>query len=123
MCLTKHCNARHHGPYEASSLTTLLSPTRQLIWNIAVNHKSIIFAETMEPRDKENKYLLQDMIRDGDDFDQYLIDYGEGVEREADDSGEGVERENDGSGEGVEREDDNSGGRTITSTTKFGEVY
>lgn len=80
----------------------------------------------MEPRDEDNEYLLQDMIRenegDGDDFDQYLIDYDEGVEREADASGEGVERENDGSGEGVEREDDCSGGRTITTTTKSGEV-
>ena len=125
MCLTKHCNACHHGPYEASSLTTLPSPTHQLIWNIDVNRKSIIFAETTEPRDEENEYLLQDMIRDGgdgDDFDQYLIDYGEGAEREADDSGEGVERENDGSGEGVEREDDGSGGRTITTTKKSGEV-
>ena len=68
----------------------------------------------MEPRDEENEYLLQDMIRDGgdgDDFDQYLIDYGEGMDRE-----------NDGSGEGLEREDDGSGGRTITTTTKSGEV-
>ena len=58
-----------------------------LIWNIDVNHKSIIFAETMEPhgRDEENEYILQDMIRDGgdvDDVEQYLIDYGEGVEGE-----------------------------------------
>ena len=79
----------------------------------------------MEPRDEENEYLLQDMIRDGgdgDDFDQYLIDYDEGVEREADASGEGVERENDGSGEGVERDCSGSGGRTITTTTKSGKV-
>ena len=78
----------------------------------------------MEPRDEDNEYLLQDMIRDGgdgDDYEQYMIDYAEGVEREANDSDERVEREDDGSGEGVEREDDGSGGRTIT-TTKSGEV-
>ena len=98
-----------------------------LIWNIDVNHKSIIFAETMEPHgtDEENEYILQDMIRDGgdgDDVEQYLIDYGEGVEGEDNGSREGVEREDDGSGEEMEREDDGSGARTIT-TTKSGEVY
>ena len=51
---------------------------------LLINHKSIVFAETMDRgRDEDQENILEDMIRGEDDVDitsSFLNDSGEGVE-------------------------------------------
>ena len=58
---------------------------------LLINHKSIVFAETMDRgRDEDQENILEDMIRGEDGIDitsNFLNDSGEGVEIEADGSG------------------------------------
>ena len=59
--------------------------------SLLINHKSIVFAETMDRgRDEDQKNILEDMIRGDDDVDiasSFLNDSGEGMEIEAESSG------------------------------------
>ena len=69
--------------------------------SLLINHKSIVFAETMDHgRDEDQENILEDMIRGDDDVSSFLND----------------------SGEGLDIEDDGSGSRTVI-TTGSGEVY